>query len=231
MKKTDLVELKKGSTGKGLLIECDGYITMTEGKNRQLKESIDSVDGWHCPNPFIVQAVFQKYGIENANGRIYPENVLRKQVQVYQQKIDERRATGELNHPESSTIDLGRVSHNITELHWEGRTLVGTMELNLSHGYVKHGIVSTMGDMAANLLLNGYKIGVSSRGVGSVEQKLGKMIVGEDFELICWDIVESPSTPNAYIGFSGEELEPYIESKSTNKTVISEKIDKIKELL
>ena len=93
------------------------------------------------------------------------------------------------NHPAESTIDLGRISHNIIELHWEGRTLVGEMELNLSKGFVKHGICSTLGDTVANLLLNGYKIGVSSRGVGSVEQKLGVYTVGDDFELICWDVV------------------------------------------
>lgn len=231
MKKNELVELKKGNTGKGLLIECDGYITMSEGKNRQLKESIENMDQWYCPYPFIVHAVFQKYGIENANGRIYPENVLKKQVEVYQQKIKEHRATGELNHPESSTIDLGRISHNITELHWEGKTLVGQMELHLSPGYVKQGIVSTMGDMTANLLLNGYKIGVSSRGVGSVEQHLGKMIVGDDFEIICWDVVADPSTPNAWMGSNTQELAPYVENKTTTKNLVAEKINKIKELL
>lgn len=231
MKKTELVEIKKGKTGHGLLIEHDGYISMSEGANKPLLEDIRNSGEWYCPYPFIVSAVFQKYGIQNANGRIYPELVLKKQVEVYQQKIREKRAIGELNHPAESTIDLGRVSHNILELHWEGRTLVGKMELNLSQGFVKHGIVSTMGDMAANLLLNGYKIGVSSRGVGSVEQKLGKMIVGDDFELICWDIVGDPSTPMAWIGETPDELQPYIESKSVDGSLISEKINKIKELL
>ena len=139
--------------------------------------------------------------------------------------------TNNCNHPAESTIDLGRVSHNIIELHWEGRTLVGEMELNLSQGFVKQGICSTLGDTVANLLLNGYKIGVSSRGVGSVEQRLGKMIVGEDFELICWDCVSDPSTPSAWIGQSEEELLPYLEDKKVEGSVISEKINKIKELL
>lgn len=231
MKKTELVEIKKGKTGHGLLIEHDGYISMSDKANKPLLENIHTDNGWHCPYPFIVSAVFQKYGIQNANGRIYPEAVLKKQVEVYQQKINEHRAIGELNHPSESTVDLGRVSHNIIELHWEGRTLVGKMELNLSQGFVQHGIVSTMGDMAANLLLNGYKIGVSSRGVGSVEQKLGKMIVGDDFELICWDIVSDPSTPYAWIGSTDDDIQAYVESKSSDKNVISEKINKIKELL
>jgi hypothetical protein len=140
--------------------------------------------------------------------------------------------TSNCNHPSDSTIDLGRISHNIIELHWEGRTLVGKLELNVTQGFVKHGIASSFGDTIANLLLNGYKIGVSSRGVGSVEQKMGQYIVGDDFELICWDIVESPSTPGAYIASSKEELEPYLESKDySKKSVINEKINKIKNIL
>lgn len=232
MNKSELLEIKKGKTGTGLLIEHDGYISMSDKNNQFLKESFNSETGWHCPSPFIVHAVFQKYGIKNANGRIYPENVLKKQVEIYQERINEKRASGELNHPCESTIDLGRISHRIIELHWEGRTLVGKLELNLTPGYIKYGIVSTMGDMAANLLLNGYKIGVSSRGVGSVEQKMGQYIVGDDFELICWDIVSDPSTPNAYIGSDREELEPYMESTEKNKTkLVNEKINKLKNIL
>ena len=232
MNKSELLEIKRNNVGTGLLIENDGYISMAEGKNKQLRESINSMEGWHCPYPFIVHAVFQKYGIKNANGRIYPESVLKKQVEIYQQRIAEKRALGECNHPQESTIDLGRISHNIIELHWEGRTLVGQMELNITKGFVEQGICSSLGDTVANLLLNGYKIGVSSRGVGSVEQKLGQYIVGDDFELICWDVVESPSTPCAYIGSSREELQPYLESKEyKDKGTINEKIDKIKSIL
>ena len=105
------------------------------------------------------------------------------------------------NHPSDSTIDLGRISHNIIECHWEGNTLMGQLELNLSKGFVKHGICSTLGDTCANLLLNGYKIGISSRGVGSVEQKLGQYVVGDDLELISWDLVATPSTPRFVVRF------------------------------
>jgi len=233
MDKKDLREIKKGEFGTGLLIENDGYISINDTEhNKLIKEEFDNAGEWHVPNPFIVDAVFQKYDIKNANGRIYPERVLKKQVEAYQQRIRERTAYGELNHPAESTIDLGRVSHNIIELHWEGRTLVGKMELNISEGYRRNGIVSTMGDMAANLLLNGYLIGVSSRGVGSVEQKLGQTIVGDDFELICWDIVSDNSTPGAKISINGkEELKQYIEEKTPIKKKINEKIDKINKIL
>ena len=231
MNKNDIFEIKKNNIGTGLLIENDGYISMKDEFNHKLLESFSSGDDWKCPSPFIVHAVFQKYGIKNANGRIYPEQVLKRQVELYQERIREHRATGELNHPSESTIDLGRISHNIIELHWEGRTLVGKLELNLSPGYVKFGIVSTMGDMAANLLLNGYKIGVSSRGVGSVEQKMGQYIVGDDFELICWDIVSDPSTNGSWIGADEAELQPYVENKQIKGNIVSEKINKINKIL
>ena len=232
MKKNELEIIKEGKTGHGILIEHDGYISLDEtNHNRQLKESIESGE-WNVPYPFVVDAVFQKFGIKNANGRIYPENVLKKQVELYQEKINDNRAYGELNHPAESTIDLGRISHNIKELHWEGRTLVGKLEINTSYGFRKYGIVTTRGDEMANLLMNGLKIGVSSRGVGSVEQKLGQYIVGEDFELICWDVVSDPSTPGAYIG-KPEDLQQYVESDTskTEKPTLNEKINKIKNIL
>lgn len=231
MKKNDLEVIKEGKTGHGILIENDGFVTLDR---KQLTEGFENGE-WHVPNPFIVDAVFQKFGIKNANGRIYPEGILKREVEKYQQKINERRAYGEANHPSDSTINLSRVSHNIVELHWENATLVGKLELNTSEGFRRNGIVTTCGDEMANLLLNGYKIGVSSRGVGSVEQKFGQYIVGDDFELICWDIVSDPSTNNAYISMNGPEgLRPWVESVSKNtdkNTIINEKINKIKNIL
>ena len=229
IKKGDLEIIKEGKTGYGILIENDGYMYIK--KDRLIKEGFEDGE-WNVPYPFVVDAVFQKYDIKNANGRIYPERVLKKQVELYQEKIDERRALGELNHPAESTIDLDRIAMNIVELHWEGRTLVGKLEINTSYGFRKYGVVTTRGDQMANLLINGCKIGVSSRGIGSVERKLGQNIVGDDFELICWDVVSDPSTPNAYIG-KQEELMQYIESDNTfnNKSSINEKINKIQSIL
>ena len=129
-----------------------------------------------------------------------------------------------------TTLKVGRIAINIIELHWEGRTLVGKLEINTSHGFRKYGIVTTRGDEMANLLMNGYKIGVSSRGVGSVEQKLGQYVVGNDFELICWDVVSDPSTPGAFIG-QPEELQQYVEQHTNSSSVLNEKISKIKQVL
>ena len=231
MKKAELEIIKEGKTGHGILIENDGYISLDCGNNKQLKEDIET-QGWHVPNPFIVDCILQKFDTKNANGRIYPENVLKREVEKYQKMVSEKMALGELNHPAESTIDLGRISHNIIEMHWEGKTLVGKIELNVSEGFRKYGIVSTCGDHAAQLLLMGFRIGVSSRGVGSVEQRLGQYVVGDDFELICVDIVSSPSTPGAYIG-APEYLQQYVENNETNKTKpsINEKISRIKQVL
>lgn len=228
--KEELLEIKKGKTGHGLLIESDGYMSLSDPSNRVLKESFDP-DNWHVPYPFIVSAVFQKADTKNANGRIYPMNILKREIENYQTRIKERRALGECNHPSDSTIDLGRISHNIIELHWEGKTVVGKLELNLTQGFIKQGICSSLGDTVANLLLNGYKIGVSSRAIGSVEQKMGVLMVGDDLEILCWDIVADPSTPGSFIGQDISELQPYIESINKGKNTLNEKISKLEKIL
>lgn len=235
MDKKNLVEIRKGESGTGLLIEHDGYISMDCGDNRKLFEDINSKadDDFHCPRHFIVSAVFQKFGVENANGRIYPEHVLKKEVERYMTKIRERRAIGELNHPSESVIDLSRVAMNIIELHWEGRTLVGKLELITSPGFRKYGIISNQADQAANLLLSGIKIGVSSRGLGTVTNKMGVLYVSDDYEIVCWDVVGDPSTPSAWITPEDNIPQQYIESKETDnsKSKLFEDLEKFNDWL
>lgn len=226
-----LTEIKKGQVGTGLLIEHDGYVSLDMKENKLIKEAIEDFkeDAIPLPRPFVVSAVFQKYGIENANGRIYPENVLKREEQKYQQAIKERRAYGELNHPESSVIDLGRVCMNIVELHWVGRTLVGKIEFPISEGFRKYGVVSTLADMAAQWLVSGLKIGVSSRGLGTVSQLGGKVIVNDDYEIVCWDVVSQPSTPMAWIDMEEEGIKPYIEENievKKDNIIIEDKFSK-----
>lgn len=127
----------------------------------------------------------------------------------------------------SSSLSGHDVAHNILDLRWQGRTLVGEMELHLSPGYKAYGVCSTSGDLVANMLLSNYLIGVSSRGIGSVEQKLNTLIVGNDFELVAWDVVLEPSTPNAFIKNTPEELTPFIETTTRDDSMILEKINKI----
>lgn len=132
----------------------------------------------------------------------------------------------------SSTLSGHDVSHNIIELKWDRSTLIGKMKLHLSPGYKKYGICSTSGDLVANLILDGILIGVSSRAVGSVENKFGALIVGDDLELIGWDVVMEPSTRQSFIKPNYDDLQPFIESKnSENGGLISEKIQKIKKIL
>ena len=235
MEGKNLVEIRKGESGTGLLIEHDGYISIECGDNKKLFEEINSNtdDDFHCPRHFIVSAVFQKYGVENANGRIYPEHVLKKEVERYMAKINEKRAIGELNHPSESVIDLSRVAMNIIELHWEGRTLVGKLELLTSPGFRKYGIISNQADQTANLLLSGIKIGVSSRGLGTVTNKMGVLYVSDDYEIVCWDIVSDPSTPQAWITPEDNIPQQYIESVENNdsKSKLFEKLDKFNDLL
>ena len=417
-----LNEIKAGETGYGLLVENDGYISMNEGKNKELYESYklnESIgDEFNCPYPFIVNAVFQKFGVKNANGRIYPEEVLKKEVEKYQQAITERRAYGECytpdaevcicfdinhadenyennnhkidlnyckfipiedvhvgdivvswriqdekelqyqtldvvkrkieryhegkiitlkndkihdtvtplheyplirknennilsfegfftaqdikdknikdfeslgipssdfhcdtltknqdglimlcdietseeyykgkvycietdshvwmvkqngkihwtkncNHPDSTAIDVGRICLNITELHWEGRTLVGQMEIPITEAFRRTGTITCLADQVAHFLLRGLKLGVSSRGIGNVEQKYGSTIV-TDYELICWDLVSQPSTPGAWIGNGLEELKPYMESEAKDKSKLLVDLDRFNEWL
>lgn len=134
--------------------------------------------------------------------------------------------TKNCNHPSESTIDLSRVAINIIDLRWEGRTLVGELEVLTSPGFRKHGIISCEGDQVANLLLSGIKIGVSSRGLGSVTNKMGVLYVDDDYEIVCWDVVSDPSTPGAWISDSYEKLEPYLESKESEKARLLEKLSK-----
>ena len=136
-------------TGKGILIEYDaGYINPRESRNLEiLKENKNFLD---YSKPFEFYAVLQKYDTPNRNGRVYPEEVLKREVNNYKKIIDKGTSLSELNHPESSLIDLDRASHLITEVWWEGPVLLGKLRLLTSPGFHERGIVSTKGDLAAN---------------------------------------------------------------------------------
>lgn len=129
------------------------------------------------------------------------------------------------DHPETSIISNDRISHNILETWWEGKTLLGKMEIIMSPGFINQGIISCQGDQIANLLRKGIMIGVSSRGVGSLQEINGKSIVQDDFELICWDIVTSPSTPGSWMFNKKEDMGRFTENKEIKKTLLIEKLD------
>jgi len=138
----------------------------------------------------MVKGILQRAGAENQNGRVYPKNILEREINKYQQLIKERRALGELDHPDSSVINLKNVSHNIKEIHWEGDDVVGTVEI----------LPTPSGNILKELLRAGILLGISSRGMGSTQpMKDNKLLVGEDFELIGWDFVSNPSTHGAFM--------------------------------
>jgi len=226
--------LKPGEEGHGYLVEFDsGFIsselTCQDGvcSNHNLINEFKSglalgKDG-SLPDKIEIYAVLQKWGVENKNGRVYPEEILKREAKRYQEFIDMGTSLGELNHPESSIIDADRVSHRITEIWWNGKTLMGKMELDTTPGYLKSGIISSVGDKVLNMIRKGWTVGISSRGVGSLKNENGKNVVQDDFELICWDIVTSPSTPGSWISTSEKDLTSFMESTKDDKTkLISE---------
>ena len=138
----------------------------------------------------LVKGVLQRSGAENQNGRVYPREVLEREIDKYQTLVKERRALGELDHPDSSVINLKNVSHNIKEVHWEGNDVIGTVEI----------LPTPSGNILKELLRAGILLGISSRGMGSTQpMKDNKLLVGEDFELIGWDFVSNPSTHGAFM--------------------------------
>ena len=195
-------------TGHGILIEYDaGHISPEDNK-----KIISEMKDMDFSQDLILFAVLQKYDTPNKNGRIYPEVLLKRENEKYQSLIKKGGALNELNHPSSSLIDLDRVSHSILETWWDGKILMGKIKLFTSPGWKKMGIVSTKGDQAAMLIMNGATLGISSRGVGSLKNIKGQNIVQEDFELVCFDLVSSPSTPGAYVFSDIKDREQYQEA-------------------
>jgi hypothetical protein len=144
------------------------------------------------PNkPFLVSGKVQAADMPNANKRIYDYATLQKQVQLYMEgPVAEKRALGELDHPESSIINLKNVCHNITRLWWDGKELYGEFEI----------LDTPSGNILKQLFLAGINVGVSSRAMGSVTPiGEGLVQVEDDLELICWDFVSTPSTFGAYV--------------------------------
>jgi hypothetical protein len=208
--------------GHGILIEYDaGHVSPED--NKQIIREAREMD---FSQELILYAVLQKYDTPNKNGRIYPEMLLKRENEKYQTLIKKGGALNELNHPSSSLIDLDRVSHSILETWWDGKILMGKIKLFTSPGWRKMGIVSTKGDQAAMLIMNGATLGISSRGVGSLKQVKGQNIVQEDFELVCFDLVSSPSTPGAYVFNDPSERDQFQEAEE-KKPAIDDRMKKL----
>jgi hypothetical protein len=164
---------------KSLLIETLPFnvspITLTEGK---------STSG----NP-LVEGILATVEVKNGNGRYYSKELWERELEKYNVLVKERRACGELDHPDSQVINLKNVSHNINKLWWDGDNVMGSIEL----------LPTPSGNILKALIGAGIKVGVSSRGMGSLKQVGEVLEVQDDFDLLCWDFVSTPSNPGSYM--------------------------------
>jgi len=169
---------------------------------QKIHESLNKNNG-----KLIVKGILQRAGAQNQNGRIYPREILQREATQYTDtQIKERRALGELDHPDSSVVNLQNASHNITEMHWDGDDLLGTVEV----------LGTPSGNILKELFKSGIKLGISSRGLGSVKEihEDDAVEVQDDFELIAFDFVSNPSTHGAFMYPMNEGVD---RSKQTQK--------------
>ena len=185
-----------------LLIETQTFqqssLTLTEGKMSDRG------------NP-VVGGILATAEVKNGNGRYYKKSLWQREIDKYMDSVKERRALGELDHPESSVINLKNASHNIVDIYWDGNTVMGKIEI----------LPTPSGNILKALLESNIKLGVSSRGMGSLQENAdGLLEVQDDFDLLCWDFVSTPSNPGSYItslneGKINSSFNPYQKVQST----------------
>ena len=161
-----------------------------------------------------LSGILQRANTVNQNGRIYPREVLSREVKNYQKFIIENRALGELDHPDSTVVNLKNVSHIIREAYMEGDVVYGKLEV----------LSTPSGKILQSLINSGVKLGISSRGIGSTTQKGDYHIVQDDFQLICFDMVSEPSTPEAFMLKEGREVSEKEIKNIFNK---SDRVDRV----
>ena len=160
-------------------------------------------------NP-LVEGILATAEVKNGNGRYYSKDLWEREINNYRVLVDENRATGELDHPESSIINLKNVSHIIREMWWDGDQVMGKIEV----------LPTTSGNILKALIENNVQVGVSSRGMGSLEDKGGVLEVQDDFELLCWDFVSTPSNPGSYMATLNEGKNTFTyDYSNVNKTI------------
>jgi hypothetical protein len=167
---------------------------------------------------YIMKGILQKANTLNQNGRIYPADILEREVRNYQKFIAENRALGELDHPDSSVVELKNASHIVREAYMDGDICYGTVEI----------LDTPSGKILKSLVDSGVTLGISSRGVGSTRKQGDAQYVQDDFQLICWDFVTEPSTPGAFMMPEGRNREITVESASLDRVFNkSDRIDRI----
>ena len=175
---------------------------------KMLKESKDRY------GKVMLKGIIQRANTLNQNGRIYPQSILEREIMNYQKLIQENRALGECDHPDSSVVELKNVSHIVREASMQGENVYGVIEI----------LDTPSGKIIQSLIESGVTLGISSRGVGSTKRNGDTQIVQDDFQLICFDMVSEPSTPGAFMLREGREVTIKELSKHFNK---SDRIDRI----
>lgn len=160
---------------------------------------------------FILAGVMQRADAENGNGRVYPLDILEREVENYKKMVRDSRALGELDHPDSPIVELKNASHIVTYIEMRGRDVVGKIKV----------LDTPAGRVAKDLLKGGVKLGISSRGLGSTKQVNGKTMVQEDFQLVCFDLVSEPSTTGAFMLKEGLQLNVFTKADKLNRILNS----------
>jgi len=165
----------------------------------------------------ILEGVIQRAGAKNQNGRVYSKDILEREIENYKKgPIAERRALGELDHPDSSIINLNNVCLNMLDIRWDGDDVIGKIEI----------LSTPSGNIIKELFANNITVGISSRGMGSVQESQGVLRVQEDFEILCWDMVSNPSTQGAYMRPTslnesvGTKANPYLSVENIIRDII-----------
>ena len=186
---------------------CEGGLCqdlLTEAEKADIKNN----------GAMYLTGLMQEAGVVNGNGRTYPQGVLMREVDTYKKLVRERRALGELDHPDDSVINLKNASHMVTNIWADGPKVMGTVKV----------LGTPSGQILRSLVESGCQLGISSRGLGSVRESMnGRVIVEDDFQLICFDFVSDPSTPNAFMNLQ--------EGKRYKEPNIFTKADKINRAL
>ena len=174
-----------------------------------IKESRERNNG-----KILMKGILQKSDTLNQNGRVYPDVILSREVRNYQKFIKENRALGELDHPDTSVVELKNASHIVREAYMREGICYGTVEI----------LDTPSGKILQSLVESGVTLGISSRGVGSTKREGDYEVVQDDFQLICWDFVSEPSTPGAFMMKEGKQISGKEINKHFNKT---DRIDRI----
>lgn len=176
---------------------------------KQLTEGTKSPVG----NP-IVEGILTTAEVKNGNGRYYPKELWEREISKYMESVRENRALGELDHPDSSIINLKNVSHNIRKIWWDGDHVLGQIEI----------LPTPSGNILKALIENNISVGVSTRGMGSLKEIGETMEVQDDFELLCWDFVSQPSNPGSYMrpAMMNEGLNPTTNKYNKIDSIITE---------